>query len=75
MPVYRENGVINLDESPNYVEAKAAYDALRNPKMQLVPVETLDEAINWLVNYEKHKIINKRTFIIILGIGNAGFWE
>jgi hypothetical protein len=35
------------------VEAKAAYDALRNPKMQLVPVETLDEAINWLVNYEK----------------------
>lgn len=53
VPVYREKGVINLDESPNYVEAKAAYDALRNPKMQLVPVETLDEAINWLVNYEK----------------------
>lgn len=53
VPVVRSNGAIDLDKSSNYVEAKAAYDALRSPKMQLVPVATLQEAIDWLINYGK----------------------
>lgn len=55
VPVIRTNGVINLDASDNYVEAKEAHDALGRTKMQLVPVETLNEAIGWLVDYVKTK--------------------
>ena len=55
VPVIRTNGVINLDASDNYVEAKEAHDALGRTKMQLVPVETLNEAIGWLVDYGKTK--------------------
>lgn len=48
VPVKRENGQIIDEEGNNYHEALKAYQAIKNPKMLFVPVETLYEAIKYL---------------------------
>jgi len=44
---------LNDSSEVNYIEAKNAYDSLKNPHMRLVPVWSLDEIIKYLTSYKE----------------------
>lgn len=51
IPVSSPN-YMNDDTETNYIEAKKAYDSLKNPHMKIVPVWSLEEIVRYLKEYQ-----------------------